>query len=297
MLQDTSPVPWLCLCLIVKWVNWLHATKAQRELRLMRLSLQILIGHTRVDALCRLVDVGVNLQDHVVVSDRITAYHGIRQLLHEDILTYLAIQQMLHNNWSLQYIAGCQGACDECDTFRDQILLGMAGNMGLWHFRQCPHNENATEILRCTICDVLFKLDGLGSSFFMDGNQLSTGWGQVKLKMDQDRATGEAYRLFCDTVLLPEIVAACAALRYSALRFGGKPGVDYAVPAWDDAEAHLDMDLADRVWVRELENDVCDVLSFGFNMNISHKHDWDAIYHGTSVVGNCAYSEWWMPTR
>jgi hypothetical protein len=260
--------------------------------------LQILIGHTRVDALCRLVDVGVNLQDHVVVSDRVTAYHGLRQLLHEDIWTYLGIQQMLHNNWSWQYVRGCQGECDECLTFQDRILAGMPGNMGLWYFRQCAHNESAAEILRSTVCDVLFRVHGLGCNFCMDGNQLSTGWGQVILKMDQDRATEEDFILFCDTVLLPEIVAACAALRYSALRFGGKSGVDYAVPAWDDAEPHLDMDLADRVWVRELENDVCDVLSFGFNMNISHKHDWDAIFHGTSIVPeNGAYSEWWMPTR
>jgi hypothetical protein len=259
--------------------------------------LQILIGHTRVDALCRLVDVGVNLQDHVVISDRMTAYHGIRQLLHEDIFTYLGIQQMLHNNWSEQELRGCQDECDECFNFQQRLLVGMGGNMGLWYFRQCRHNKSAVEILRLAICNVLIRLDEIRCSG-MEGNQLNAGWGQVYLKMDQVRATEEDYRLFCDTVLLPEIVAACAALRYSALRFGGKPGIDYAVPAWDDAEPHLDMDMADRVWVRELENDVCDVLSFGYNMNISHKHDWDAIFHGTGIVpGNGAYSEWWMPTR
>jgi hypothetical protein len=237
--------------------------------------LQILIGHTRVDALCRLVDVGVNLQDHVVVSDRKTAYHGIRQLLHEDILTYLGVQQMLHNNWSCEYVQGCQGECDECMRFEERLLVGMARNMGLWYFRQCPHNKSAAEILRNTVCNVLTKLIELRCSFYRDGNHLGTGWAQMNQKMAKEGATEEDYIMFCDTVLLPEIVAACAALRYSALRFGGKPGVDYDLPAWDDAEPRLHMDLADCVWERELENDVCDVLAFGCNISWNWYCAWE----------------------
>jgi hypothetical protein len=260
--------------------------------------LQILIGHTRVDALCRLVDVGVNMQDHVVVSDSSLEYYGIRQLLHDDILTYLGLQQMLYNNWSWQYIRCCEGECDKCMEFKEKVYTNRANYMGLWYFRRCHHNGSADQTLRNAIGNVIVGMSNLQTRGNTEGNKLSTGWEQLSEKMCEDiyTVTEEDYRLFCDTVLLPEIVAACAALRYSALRFGGKPGVDYAVPAWDDAEPHLDIDLAERMWMRELESDVCDVLSFGFNMNISHKHDWDAMFYGTEI-GERSCSEWWMPTR
>jgi hypothetical protein len=167
--------------------------------------------------------------------------------------------------------------------------------MGVWYFRQCPHNGSAEETLRLAISNVIGRVDERECRGHAEGNKLTTGWEQLLQKIRDERATVEDFGLFCDTVLLPEIVVACAALRYSALRYGGKLGIYYAVPAWDDADPHLDMHLADRVWVRELESDVCDVLAFGFNMNISHKHDWDAISHGTEI-GYDAYSEWWMPT-
>jgi hypothetical protein len=258
--------------------------------------LQILIGQSRVDALCRLVDVGVNMQDHVVVSDSSVEYHGIRQLLHDDILTYLGLQQMVYNNWSWDDFVDVKGACKECSKFPRKVYTNLVTYMGVWYFRQCPHNGSVEETLRLAISNVIGRIDEREYRGHAEGNKLTTGWEQLLQKIRDERATVEDFGLFCDTVLLPEIVVACAALRYSALRYGGKPGIDYAVPAWDDADPHLDMDLADRVWVRELESDVCDVLAFGFNMNISHKHDWDAIFYGTEI-GYGAYSEWWMPTR
>jgi hypothetical protein len=236
------------------------------------------------------------MQDHVVVSDITREYFGIRQLLHDDIMTYIGLQTMLHNKWSWQDIKDCKGECDKCLDFEQEVIVAQANNMGIWYLRQCPHNKSAHETLCNTIVIVHLRIHDLHNRGRFEGNKMSTGWEQMSQKMYEKKLSKEDYGSFCDTVLLPEIVAACAALRYSALRFGGKPGIDYAVLAWDDADPHLDMDLADRVWVRELESDVCDVLAFGFNMNISHKHDWDAIFHGTGI-GYSAYSEWWMPTR
>jgi hypothetical protein len=68
----------------------------------------VLVAHRRLDALCLLMQYGVDLDQHRRAGDTMWHNEGLEQIFSDNTFFYFALQQALLHGWSL---APCQSMC------------------------------------------------------------------------------------------------------------------------------------------------------------------------------------------
>ena len=236
--------------------------------------MQILIAHGRVDVLARLIDLGVNLLDFLHLNP-IGPSGGLRQLLQENVLYYLAIQQLLHHGWNCHSIADAMhnGKFYECDKCEPLI----PPEWEPFDKKRCAHQGSAAANVQFVVAEALIDLHEPYESVYRsdaEANWLCVGWqrgtqGLSVLAGHEGHpapTTDADLHTFCDNVLLPQAAATCAALRYNAQRFGGPPGIDCSV-------GRSGVLPEDCVWRHLFESAVADVLSCAFHLDVGNRRE------------------------